>query len=212
MALLIAEKTSSSQSINNYSSVSCTANHYCIIDHYQLNERAGHRTVSVGDSLYVWAGSQDGLPSVHDSEEKRKSTSNIQYFTPSTGQWFSRATTGAPPLGVNGYSCTAIDDQLYYFGGWCRHDSCYHNNITQLDTVSLQWRELEPTDATRPVMMRGWGGMISFEHDGVHHLLMIGGIGSEPAVQLPHYKYIQFPNGRWRTNEHPIYNLASSKF
>ena len=58
---------------------------------------------------------------VHDSEEKRKLTSNIQHFTPSTGQWVSRATTGTPPLGVIGYSCTAIDDQLYYFGGYCGH-------------------------------------------------------------------------------------------
>ena len=65
-------------------------------------EEPGHHTVSVGDSLYVWAGRQDGLPSVHDSEEKRKLTSNIQHFTPSTGQWVSRATTGTPPLGVSG--------------------------------------------------------------------------------------------------------------
>ena len=102
---------------------------------------------------------------------------------------------------------------MYYFGGWCGHGHCYHNNITQLDTVSLQWRELEPTDATRPVMMRGWSGMISFEHNGVHHLLMIGGIGSEPAVQLPHYSSIslRLPNGKWRTSEHSMYNLSSSK-
>ena len=160
----------------------------------------------------MWAGLQDGLPSLHDSEEKRKLTSSIQHFTPSTGQWVSRATTSTPPLGVRAYSCTAIDDQLYYFGGACGHDDCYHNNITQLDTVSLQWRELEPTDATRPVMMRCAGGMISLEHDGVHHLLMIGGYGSTPAVQLPHYKYNQLPSGNWRTNEHSIYNLSSSKF
>ena len=101
---------------------------------------------------------------------------------------------------------------MYYFGGWCRHDYCFHNNITQLDTVSLQWRELEQTDAARLVMRRGSGGMISFEHDGVHHLLMIGGAGSKPAVQLPHYKYIQLSTGYWRTNEHSIYNLSSSKF
>ena len=44
---------------------------------------------------------QDGLPYVHDSEEKRKLTSNIQHFTPSTGQWVSRATTGTPPLGLS---------------------------------------------------------------------------------------------------------------
>ena len=176
----------------------------------------------------MWAG-QDGLfeghgllPLVHDSEEKRKLTSNIQHFTRSTGQWVSRATTGTPPLGVCDYSCTAIDGQLYYFGGYCNHDDCYHddcyhddcyhNNITQLDTVSLQWRELEPTDATRPVMRRAAGGMISLEHDGVHHLLMIGGEGSKPAVQLPHYKYIQLFSENWRTNEHSIYNLSSSKF
>ena len=162
----------------------------------------------------MWAGDQDDLPGagVHDSEEKRKLTSNIQHFTPLTGQWVSRATTGTPPFGVVGYSCTAIDDQLYYFGGYCGHGSCYHNNITQLDTVSLQWRELEPTNATRPVMMRDSAGMISLEHDGVHHLLMIGGYGSKPAVQLPHYKYIQLSDGDWHTNEHSIYNLSSSKF
>ena len=159
----------------------------------------------------MWGGLQDGLPEVHDSEEKRRITSNIQHFTPSTGQWITRATTGTPPLGVIAYCCTAINDLLYYFGGWCGHDNCYHNSITQLDTVSLQWRELEPTDATRPVMRRASGGMISFEHDGVHHLLMIGGIGSKPAVQLPHYKYIELSNGVWCTNEHSIYNISSSK-
>ena len=160
----------------------------------------------------MWAGNQDGLPRVHDSEEKRRFTSNIQHFTPSTGQWITRGTTGTPPLGVMGYCCTAINHQLmYYFGGWCGHAGCCHNSITQLDTVSLQWRELEPTDATRPVMRRGYGGMISFEHDGVHHLLMIGGMGSKPAVQLPYNKYIELPNGIWHTNEHSMYNLSSSK-
>ena len=179
----------------------------------QVPERADHRTVSVDDdSLYVWGGNQPGLPRVHDSEEKRRITSNIQHFTPSTGQWITRGTTGTPPLGIIGYCCTAINDLLYYFGGWCGHGNiCYHNSITQLDTVSPQWRELEPTDATRPVMMRSFGGMISFEHDGVHHLLMIGGEGSKPAVQQPHYNYIELPDGLWCTNEHSIYNISSSK-
>ena len=176
-----------------------------------MNERGSHRTVSVGDSLYAWAGKQDGLPGIHDSEEKRRITSNIQHFIPSTGQWITRRTTGTPPLGVRAYCCTAIKDQLYFFGGWCGHDDCDHNSITQLDAVKLQWRELEPTDANRPVMRRAYGGMISFEHDGVHHLLMIGGYGSKPAVKLLHNKYIKLPNGNWCTNEHSMYNLSSSK-
>ena len=158
----------------------------------------------------MWGGYQEDLPLVHDSEEKRRITSNIQHFTPSTGQWITRGTTGTPPLGIIAYCCTAINDLLYYFGGKCGHDNCCYNSITQLDTVSLQWRELEPTDATRPVMRRAAGGMISFEHDGVHHLLMIGGYGSKPAVQLPHYKYIE-SDGEWCTNEHSMYNISSSK-
>uniref|UniRef100_A0A1X7SD67 Uncharacterized protein n=1 Tax=Amphimedon queenslandica TaxID=400682 RepID=A0A1X7SD67_AMPQE len=101
---------------------------------------------------------------------------------------------------------------LYYFGGYCGHDVCYHNSITQLDTVSLQWRECEPTNATRPVMKRGYGGMVSFKHNGVPHLLMIGGTGSKPVVQQPHNKYIKLDNGRWRTNEHSIYNISSRKW
>ena len=180
-------------------------------DHYELNARVQHSAVSVGDSLYVWAGWQDGLPEVHDGGGKRKLTSNIQHFTPSTGQWVSRATTGTPPLGVIHYSCTAIDDQLYYFGGYCGHGNCYHNSITQLDTVSLQWRELEPTDATRPVMRRAKSGMISLEQDGVHHLLIVGGIGSKPAVQLPHAEYCKVSSVLWRTSEHSVYNLSSSE-
>ena len=186
---------------------------YCqsFTGHYQLNGRIFHGTLLVGDSLYVWGGLLEELPEVHDSEEKRRITSNIQHFTPSTGQWVTRGTTGTPPLGVFHYSCTAINDQLYFFGGACGHDDCCHNSITQLDTVSLQWRELEPTDATRPVMRRTGGGMVSFEHDGVHHLLMIGGYGSKPAVQLPHYKYIEDTDGKWVTNEHSIYNLSLSK-
>ncbi|XP_019861627.1 PREDICTED: uncharacterized protein LOC109590138, partial [Amphimedon queenslandica] len=41
---------------------------------------------------------------------------------------------------------------------------------------------------------------------------MIGGLGSKPAVQLPHYKYIELSNGNWRTNEHSMYNLSSRKW
>ena len=55
--------------------------------------------------------------------------------------------------------------------------------------------------------------MLPFEHNGVDYLLMIGGIGSKPAVQLPYFKYMELKllSGRWRswlTNEHSMYNLS----
>ena len=182
-----------------------------IDDHSVLNGRAFHRAVSVGDSLYLWAGQQNGFPEEHDSKEKRKFLSSIQHFPLLTGQWISRATTGVPPLGAYSYCCTALDNQLYYFGGWCGHVNCYHNSITQLDIDRFHWKELERTDPARPVMRRGSGGMMSFEHEGVQHLLMIGGVGSEPTIQLPYAKYTLFYDEVWRTNEHSIYNLSSSK-
>ncbi|XP_019864140.1 PREDICTED: uncharacterized protein LOC109593548, partial [Amphimedon queenslandica] len=56
--------------------------------------------------------------------------------------------------------------------------------------------------------------MISFEHDGAHHLLMIGGVGSKPAVQidLRKYRYCELLNGKWRTNEHSIYDISSRRW
>ncbi|XP_019860823.1 PREDICTED: acyl-CoA-binding domain-containing protein 5-like [Amphimedon queenslandica] len=158
-------------------------------DYPGLKARFFHSAATVGDSLFVWAGGQAGLPNVHDSTEKRKFTNTIQHFTASSGQWFARETTGVPPLGVTAYSCTAINDHLYYFGGYCNHDNCFHNSITRLDAISLQWSEIEPTDSTKPVMRRGCGGMLSFEHDGS-----------------------KLHGGRWRTNEHSMYNLSSGKW
>ena len=182
-----------------------------LLDCYQLNIRAFHCTVSVADSLYVWAGHQVGLPLVHDNEKKRRLTRSIDHFTLSTGHWISKATTGTPPLGVRGYSCTAIDDQLYYFGGYCGHKGCFHNSISQLNTANLHWTELEPTDPARPVMRRCHGGMISFKNNGEQHLLIIGGQGSKPAMQLPHTINVEDDGNKWRTNEHSIYNLSSSE-
>ena len=37
------------------------------------------------------------------------------------GDWIRQATSGTPPLGVDGYCCTAVGDSLYYYGGYCGH-------------------------------------------------------------------------------------------
>ena len=60
-------------------------------------------------------------------------------------------------------------------------------------------------------MVRAAGGMISLEHDGVHHFTNDRRSRSKPSVQLPHYKYIE-DNDKCITNEHSIYNLSSSKY
>ena len=59
-------------------------------------------------------------------------------------------------------------------------------------------------------MKRGYGGMITIEDDGIHCLLMIGGIGSPPTVELPDTEYSD--GDTCRTNEQNMYNLFTGKY
>ena len=161
--------------------------------------------------MYAWGGIELGLPPVHSSNEKRTFTSKIKIFHLPSGQWNVKATSGNPPLGVAGYSCTAVGEKIYYFGGWCGHDDCYHNSLNELDTVNLTWKQLQPTDNHISVMKRGNGGMITVEDDGTN-LLMIGGGGSPPTVQLQQAQYSYSSDGqRVRTNECNMYNILTGK-
>ena len=166
----------------------------------------------IGDSLYLWGGDQPNFPKVHNSDEKRRLTSQVQIFNITSGKWDSKLTRGNPPLGVSGYSCTTLNSKIYYFGGFCRHDICYHNSLNELDTSTLSWTQISPTNDRRPVMKRGFGGMILTEYGGVHCLLVIGGSGSPPSTQLPQAEYISLSSGRVRTNEQNLYNMSTSKY
>ena len=112
-----------------------------------------------------------------------------------------------------GYSCSAVNDNKYYFGGWCGHDICFHNSLNVLNTVTATWKELRPTndDIQIPVMKRGFGGMIAIEDGGVQCLLMIGGKGSTPTKKLPNTQYVKLASGRVQTNEHNMYNISTGK-
>ena len=163
--------------------------------------------------MYAWGGAELDLPPVHSSNEKQTFTSKIKIFHLPSGQWNVKATSGNPPLGVMGYSCTAVGEKIYYFGGYCGHDVCYHNSLNELDTVNLTWKQLhvQSTDNHISVMKRGFGGMITVEDNGTH-LLMIGGYGSPPTVQLQQAQYIYSRDGQCvRTNECNMYNILTGK-
>ena len=55
--------------------------------------------------------------------------------------------------------------------------------------------------------------MITIEDDGIYCLLMIGGQGSPPTVELPDTKYVQLSSGTVpATNEQNMYNLFTGKY
>ena len=178
---------------------------------YKLGGRFSHQTQVIGDTLYLWGGGQPNLPDVHNSDEKKRISSQLQIFDITSGEWDTTSTRGNPPLGVMGYFSTTVNGKLYYFGGDCYHDDCYHNSLHELDTNNLTWTQLSPTDDKIGVMKRAHGGMMSTEYEGVHCLIIIGGAGSSPSVQLPQAEYFEMLDGNVRTNEQNMYDLSSGE-
>ena len=180
---------------------------------YKFNWRARHTTAVVGEVLYCWGGDQKGLDGSHDSPTKRECTSAIDAFNLLSGVWSSQPTRGTPPLGIRGVSCTTINNNIYYFGGFCGHGSCYHNSLNCLDTLTLQWKELQSTTSDNSVTKRGYGGMIAMGSEGEpQQLLVIGGLA--PVSTTTEYRQFAYHKmhsrfDRLSTNEQNIYNLSS---
>ncbi|XP_019858244.1 PREDICTED: uncharacterized protein LOC109586489 [Amphimedon queenslandica] len=175
-----------------------------------FKKRAEHKGPVIGESLYLWAGNQVDLPKVHDSLQKKELTSRVDVYQLSTADWSSHLTRGTPPLGVMAYSCTTSHSNIYYFGGWCGHDICYHNTLNVLNTIKMEWTSC--SNAEQSLMKKSNAGMISLEFDGAEYLVIIGGKGSTPTVYHPQFLYDQLNNGRIRTNEQLLYNVSTGQF
>uniref|UniRef100_A0A1X7V6X6 Uncharacterized protein n=1 Tax=Amphimedon queenslandica TaxID=400682 RepID=A0A1X7V6X6_AMPQE len=172
--------------------------------------RAEHKAPVIGESLYLWAGNQVDLPKVHDSLQKRELTSTVDVYQLSTADWSSHLTRGTPPLGVIGYSCTTSHSNIYYFGGACGHDVCYHNMLNVLNTIKMQWTSC--SNAEQLLMKKAYAGMISLEFDGSEYLFILGGYGSIPTVYHPQFQYDQLNDGDVRTNEQLLYDVSTGQF
>jgi hypothetical protein len=162
----------------------------------------------------MWGGYTDGLPNVHNNEDKRKMTSTIDIFELYTGQWKALETQGQPPLGISGYACASIGNELYYFGGDCQHDNCYHNSINKLDTQSFAWHEVSPTltDSLNIPCRKAACHMVHI-HDGEDLLLIVGGYGIYPNTPQSGSQYcVDQANGLFRTNEQHLYNTSTGKW
>ena len=92
--------------------------------------------------------------------------------------WEQRPTTGTPPLGVLNYAVAIIRNELFYFGGYCNHDNCYHNSLHSFDLDILKWKELSPTAThhTGPTMKSN-SNMMALHTEGEDYLVVLGGYG-----------------------------------
>ena len=175
--------------------------------------RYDHSTSVVGEEVYLWMAWQDKMPEVHDNAEKRALTSSVEVFNVKTGCWEQRTTCGTPPLGVLGYSCVAVRNDLYYFGGGCGHGDCYHNSVHTLSTSTLQWRMLAPTTSEDGAPMKKSGcGVVHFTDEEEDLLFVLGGWGPTPSSRQSHTQYKQANTMCYvYTNEQHIFCLSTSE-
>ena len=178
---------------------------------YQLGGIAYHSAPVVGESVFVCGGQRPDLPRIHDSPQKRKFLSTIDRLEFRTGRWSSHVTRGtSPPLGAIAYFCTTRNTDIFFFGGKCGDDLCYHNDVNSFNSLTYEWSNIIPTSDA--VMKRGFGRMICMESMGTEYLFMIGGTGSTPTTYQSQYQYIQMVDGTIHTNEQNLLNLSTSKY
>ena len=174
--------------------------------------RTDHSTVVIKNIIYCWGGDQEDLPEVHDNEEKRKIASSIDLFHLQMFAWERRSTTGTAPVGVRGFACTKIGNKVFYYGGSCKPDDCYHNNLYELNSINNNWREVVNSTPDNVPMKKNSCGMISFKINGKYNLLVLGGFGPVPVTTHSHSQYIPYPNkpNRCITNEAHIMCVTTS--
>ena len=169
---------------------------------YQPSPRFGHGTAAVGGRCYLWGGR------VQDFSEsgRRKLASTIDNFDPHLETWEKHPTTGVPPPGLYYGACTSLLDSLYWFGGW--DGTSYYNSFHRLDSVTLEWRELQPLNQGDGPMRKSGCGMVSFLPD---QLAVFGGYGIPTGPTQPGTIFtenIDFTDGRGWSNELHVLNIT----
>ena len=114
---------------------------------------------------------------------------------------------------VRGYACCSLGTNVYYFGGYCGHEMCRHNTVCYLDTLSLEWNQVEATNPNRGPMRKNACGMVAFQDGKEDFLFIVGGSGLLCSANLPDAVYIPWrenPDFGW-TNECNIFCITTSK-
>ena len=150
---------------------------------------------------------------VHVCQEKiRFISSCVDVFHCENGDWVHQPTSGAPPLGVRGYGCTAVGDTLHFFGGYCYRGNCFHNSIHSLSTSSLHWVELSPTTSEgRAPMRKNLCGTVAFKDGEEDILYVLAGRGPTPTYCQPGAQYQVVDSVSVRCNEQHMFSLSTSE-
>ena len=165
--------------------------------------RRGGCGTAIHNRFFIYRGFQQSFRGLSTFPRK----SHVETFNSNTTKWTQESTTGPNPPGLMYSACTSIGSKLFSYGGWTGRS--YTDALCELDTTTMQWRQLQPLNPSEGPMKKRNAGMIALSSN---MLCVIGGWGIPSGTIHPLSKFTKdsrYSDGRGWTNEVHVYNTET---
>ena len=174
---------------------------------YQPAPRFQQTAAQIGHKTFLWGGRTQDFT----ARGRQMLASSIQTFDSFHEKWEQKGTTGLAPPGLYGGACTTVSKTLYHFGGNTGYSP--YSSLHSLNTVTLEWRELQSKNPADQPMPKSSHGMVTYHDEtvGVTSLAVLAGYGKPTAPIQPGSTFIRNTNdtGWGWTNELHLFNLTN---
>ena len=168
--------------------------------------RRGACGTAIHNRFFLYRGFQQSFRGL--SFRDLPQTFQVETFNADTTKWTQMPITGANPPGLWDSACTSIGSKIFSYGGWS--GGSFTDALCELDTTTMQWRQLQPLNPSEGPMRKKDAGMIALSSN---LLCVIGGYGIPSGTIHPASKFTKssrFSDGRGCTNEVHVYNTETS--
>ena len=174
---------------------------------YQPAPRFFHRAAQVRHQTYLWGGRTQNF----STSGQKTLPFEIETFDTSSETWTKKTATGAPPPGLLSGGFAVAAETLYHFGGNAGYSP--YSSLHSLNTVTLEWRELQSKNPADQPMPKIGHGMVTYHEEivGVTSLAVLAGYGKPTTPIQPGSTFIQDTKrtGWGWTNEFHLFNLTN---
>ena len=174
---------------------------------YQPSPRFYHRAAQVRHKTYLWGGrTEDFL-----TTGRKTLPFEMETFDTYSETWTKKTVTGAPPPGLCSGGFAVAAEKLYHFGGNDGHSP--YSSLHSLNTVTLEWRELQSKNPADQPMPKSGHGMVTYHEEtvGVTSVAVFAGYGKPTTPIQSGSTFIQDTKrtGWGWTNELHLFNLTN---
>ena len=174
---------------------------------YQPSPRFYHHAAQVGHKTFLWGGMTKDFVTTG----LKTLPFEIETFDTFSETWTKKTVTGAPPPGLCNGGFAVAAETLYHCGG--QDDRSPYSSLHSLNTVTLEWKELQSKNSANQPMPKTAHGMVTYREEtvGVTSLTVLAGYGKPTTPIQPVSTFIQDANytGWGWTNEFHLFNLTN---